>query len=262
MKNVLLIAASDPGGGAGIEADIKTLTAHRVNALTAMTAITHQDSAKVHDVKRTAPEDFARVLDILLHDRKIDGIKTGALVTSEHVNALAGFLKSLGPLPILVVDPVMVSTSGARLLDSEAVHVFCESLLPFATLITPNIPEAEFLTGTSVNDRQTVEAAARKLISMGARACLIKGGHMKGESFDVCFDGAEFTYFANTLVDREFHGTGCALASALTARLVEGAGLGEAVRLARSYLHLAMEEASPGKGRSWLPDLTVKPPDD
>ncbi len=262
MKNVLVVAASDPSGGAGIEADIKALTAHRVNALTAMTAITHQDSEKVHDVKAVGPEDFARILEIILHDRKIDGIKTGALATSEHVKALTRFLKELGPLPVVVLDPVMVSSSGARLLDSEAVHVLRESLLPLATLVTPNVPEAEVLTGISIEDIQTVEAAARKLMSLGPRACLIKGGHMKGESFDVCFNGAEFTYFDNQLLDREFHGTGCALASALTARLVQGFSINEAVLLARSYLQLAIKEASPGKGRSWLPDLTVNPPID
>ncbi len=260
MKNVLVIAASDPSGGAGIEADIKVLTAHHVNAVTAMTALTLQDSAIVHAVLNIHHGEFSRILDIIRADRKLDGIKTGALATAEHVKAVIKFIEVLDPRPIVVIDPVLVSTSGARLLDSEAVSIFRDSLVPLATLVTPNLAEAQALTGMEMKDIDSLKKAARMLVSAGADACLIKGGHMRGDSFDLLFYKGEFTSYTNRLYEREFHGTGCALASALVARLVQGFGIKESVMLSRSYLALAMSRAFPGKGDSWLLDLTVRPP--
>ncbi|MFO8055821.1 MAG: bifunctional hydroxymethylpyrimidine kinase/phosphomethylpyrimidine kinase [bacterium] len=261
MKKVLVIAASDPCGGAGVEADVKVLTAHHVNALTAISALTFQDSEKVHGVKAVHPDDFRRVLEVVRDDRKLDGVKIGALAGAEHVQAVVDFIQALHPRPFVVLDPVLIATSGAALLAEEALPVLRDSLLPLADVITPNLAEARALSGVEIKDQEKMKDACLRLVSHGASASLITGGHLKGDSFDLLFHEGEFIRFPNRLIDREFHGTGCALASAIASRLAQGFELVESIRLARAFLELAMAGAVPGKGSSWLLDLTVTPKD-
>jgi hydroxymethylpyrimidine/phosphomethylpyrimidine kinase len=256
-KSVLTIAASDPSGGAGIEADLKVFTAHQVFGLTAITAITLQDSGGVRGVTNLDPDDFRRTLEILRNDQPIAAIKIGALATLPHLQAVHDFLANLKPLPPVVFDPVFRATSGAWLCSMDAVKKVPELLFPFLKLITPNLPESGILAGSPVRDRQAMRQAAQAIVARGPQAALVKGGHVPTDSFDVlCYKG-EITEWPNDRLPHEFHGTGCVLASAITARLALGLDLVPAIQAARDYLRLAMQRARPGSGDAYLLDFPI-----
>lgn len=252
--NVLVIAASDPSGGAGVEADIKVLCAHGVNALTAVTAITVQDSRGVRAVQATPVKVFRRILRGLAEDQAIAGVKIGALITEGHVQAVWDFLAGLSPLTPVVLDPVMKATSGPRLLSARAEKLI-PSLFPFLALVTPNLPEAQVLTKRPVHDLQGMRAAGLRLCELGAAAALCKGGHLETASRDVLCAQGQFTEWPNRRLPRSFHGTGCVLASAIAARLAQGAELVPAITQSRAYLRLCMKSARPGRGHSFLLDF-------
>jgi len=254
-KFALTIASSDPSGGAGIEADLKVFSAHRVSGLTAITAITLQDSRAVRDTWPVDAEVFRRVLEVLRYDHPIAAIKIGALATLAHVEATADFLAGFDPRPPVVLDPVFRASSGAWLLEQRAVPKFADLLFPYATLVTPNAREAEILTKNGVATRETMNDAAEALCFLGAEATLVKGGHVPNDSHDVlCYRG-KITDWKNDLIPHEFHGTGCVLSSAITARLAQGAELTEAGTMARQYLRVAMSRATPGRGEAYVLDF-------
>lgn len=255
MLRALTIAASDPSGGAGIEADIKTFTAHGVFGLTAITALTLQDTAGVHGIEPTPPMAFRRTLQLLAADQPIAAIKIGALASTEHLAVAVDFLTGLSSRPPVVLDPVLVSTSGRALFPLAAIGLLRERLLPLATLVTPNLPEAELLTGRIVRTVDDLEAAALELRKLGAQAALVKGGHLVGEPLDVLAHAGGIAHFPGERRPREYHGTGCVLASAITARLARGDELAAAVGGARGFLESCMAGAEQGKGGAWVMDF-------
>jgi hydroxymethylpyrimidine/phosphomethylpyrimidine kinase len=244
---VLVIAGSDSGGGAGIQADIKTIAALGGYAATAITALTAQDTLGVHEVLAVPPEFVARQIAVVLGDIGADAVKTGMLGDAATIAAVCDALA--GCTAPLVVDPVMVAKGGARLLDPGAIAALIARLLPRAALLTPNLPEAEALTGFAVNDLASMHRAAGALLRLGARAVLLKGGHLSGETLTDLLATSVGTeaFTASRIASRHTHGTGCTLASAVATGLGQGRAQREAVVLARAYVRAAIA-AAPGYG--------------
>jgi hydroxymethylpyrimidine/phosphomethylpyrimidine kinase len=251
---VLVVAGSDSGAGAGIQADIKTIAALGGYATTAITALTAQNTLGVQAVM-AVPVDFVRrQMEAVLDDIGADCIKTGMLHDGAILGAVAEFIESRASNIPLVVDPVLISTSGTRLLDADAVDMLKRRLLPRATVLTPNVPEAEALTGTTLHDLDGMKRAATMLLGLGARHVLLKGGHVAGPMVqDVfCGDGEMIVIESPRIETRHTHGTGCTLASAIAAGLAQGMTPLESARRARHYLTEAIRSA-PGLGRGHGP---------
>jgi len=249
MRNALSIAGSDSCGGAGIQADLKTFAAHAVYGLSVITAVTAQNTCGVFAVQDITPKVIMAQLDAIYSDIPVQAVKVGMVSRRETIMALAEALPRYRPVN-LVIDPVMVSKSGYHLLQSEARGALIAMLLPLADLVTPNIPEAEEIVGHRITSLPEMEAAARHIVSLGARAALVKGGHLAGDAVDVLFDGEELSHFSSPRIfSKNSHGTGCTLSAAIAAQLARGATLKEAIRLAKAYISLAIEHAFPlGKG--------------
>jgi hydroxymethylpyrimidine/phosphomethylpyrimidine kinase len=246
---VLIVAGSDSGGGAGIQADIKTVTALNGYAATAITALTAQNTQGVFDVVSVEPAFIQQQMRVVLADIGADCIKIGMLHTSKVIEAVAEVLKEAAPNVPLVVDPVMIAKGGALLLDPTANATLMRYLIPLATVLTPNIPEAEILVGHAVEGAGALELMARELLALGSQAVLLKGGHLSGDVVTdilVWTDGAE-TYSSPRSDSRHTHGTGCTLASALATGIAQGQPLPQAVRKARAYVQEAIRTA-PGFG--------------
>jgi hydroxymethylpyrimidine/phosphomethylpyrimidine kinase len=246
---VLIIAGSDSGGGAGIQADIKTVTALGGYAATAVTAITVQNTLGVFGV-HAIPLDIVREqIRVVMEDIGADALKTGMLGTIETVETVAEAIDAYARSVPLVVDPVMIAKGGHPLLEARAQDTVRSLMLPRAALVTPNAPEAEALTGLSVHDLDGQKRAAEELLALGAKAALVKGGHVAGVMVsDVLATEAGLTVFESPRIEtRATHGTGCTLASAIAAKLSQGVPLVEAVRAAREYLMEAIRRA-PGFG--------------
>ncbi|MEP4164993.1 bifunctional hydroxymethylpyrimidine kinase/phosphomethylpyrimidine kinase [Maricaulis sp.] len=246
---VLVIAGSDSGGGAGIQADIKAISAMGGYAATAITAITVQNTlgvSAIHPVPLAIVEGQIRAV---LDDIGADVVKTGMLATVEIVELVAAALEAADPALPLVLDPVMIATSGDRLVDDGTEAAIRERLVPLATLVTPNAAEAARLTGLTVEDVQGQLAAAEALVGMGAKAALVKGGHLAGDAVtDVLVSTRGMELMERPRIrTKHTHGTGCTLASAIAARMAGGEPLPEAVRKAGDYLHEAIRRA-PGFG--------------
>jgi hydroxymethylpyrimidine kinase/phosphomethylpyrimidine kinase len=244
----MTIAGSDPSGGAGLQADLKTFAAYRVHGFSVITAVIAQNSARVSSVASVAAAMVAEQIATLAAERIPDALKTGALANAEVVEAVAKAIEEF-KLPAPVVDPVLIASSGARLLDEEGEGALRSRLLPIARVITPNIPEAEALGGIEIDGPAAMRAAARALRRLGARAVVIKGGHGfaggKGASessvIDLLFDGRSFVEFAARRIGGGgAHGTGCAFSAAITARLACGDDLEAAVRKAKAYVTRAL----------------------
>jgi hydroxymethylpyrimidine/phosphomethylpyrimidine kinase len=253
-KRLLIIAGSDSSGGAGIQADIKTAAAFGVYAMTAITAVTAQNTKGVTAVHAIPAEVVRRQIVACLEDIGADAIKTGMLANAAIVKVVAETLEKYARKIPLVVDPVMVATSGAPLLKREAVATLKKRLLPLATLVTPNIPEARRLAGLRGTDRASLHRAAVRLREMGAAAALIKGGHGNKAMLDDLFlwQGGEDILAFPRLKTRHTHGTGCTLASAIAASLALGWALPLAVARAREYVQAAIADA-PGFGHGHGP---------
>lgn len=251
---VLIVAGSDSGGGAGIQADIKTVTALGGFAMTAITALTAQNTLGVSGILGIEPSFIRQQMRACLDDLGADAVKTGMLHAPEVIEAVAAELEASAPGLPLVVDPVMVAQSGASLVEDAAVEAILSLLLPRATLLTPNTPEAARLTGLTVEDRQAQIAAGEQLVALGAKAVLVKGGHLGGDPLvDVLCTAEGHVELASSRVDtQETHGTGCTLASAIATGLAQGLELEASVRRAQAYLHKALETA-PGYGRGQGP---------
>lgn len=239
-KTALTIAGSDSSGGAGIQADIKTMMANGVYAMSAVTALTAQNTQCVAAVLNVTPEFLAQELDCVFDDIFPDAVKTGMLSSAELVRVTAAKLKEYRAKNI-VVDPVMISTSGSRLLDEEAVGVMKEELFPLAALVTPNIPEAEVLSGKKISTAEDMAAAAELISRNYKTSVLLKGGHSIADANDLLYrNGSGIWIEGQRIENPNTHGTGCALSSAIAAGLAKGYGLEEAVRQAKNYLSDAL----------------------
>jgi hydroxymethylpyrimidine/phosphomethylpyrimidine kinase len=249
MRIAMTIAGSDSGGGAGIQADLKTFAAHRVHGTSAITAVTAQNSSEVRAWVALEPRMVVAQIEAVAEDMPVAAVKTGMLASAEIVTAVADTLARLG-LPGPVVDPVMVAKSGDRLLDRDCERAYLSRLMPLAVLVTPNLPEAEALLGRSVRSLDDMRLAARDLCALGARAVVVKGGHLEGEAVDVYFDGERLEELRAPRIDTPHtHGTGCTFSAAIAARLALGDDLLTAVRGAKEYLTEAIRRAYPvGRG--------------
>lgn len=242
MKKALTIAGSDSCGGAGIQADIKTMTMNGVYAMSAVTALTAQNTTGVTGILEVTPEFLRKQLDAVFEDIFPDAVKIGMVSSSALIETIADTLQHYGAKNI-VVDPVMVATSGARLIEESAIQTLISRLLPIAAVITPNIPEAEILADMSIRNEADMEKAARVLFERYGCAALVKGGHRVNDANDVlCGAGeAEPVWFAGRRIDNpNTHGTGCTLSSAIASNLAKGYDLTESVRRAKEYLSGAL----------------------
>jgi len=242
IAKALTIAGSDSGGGAGIQADLKTFSAFRVFGMSVITAVTAQNSMGVQGVENLPPAFVAQQLRSVLSDFGADAAKCGMLSTAPIIEAVAAELRQQ-PIAKLVVDPVMVAKSGDALLRPDARLALIEKILPLALLVTPNLPEAEALAGIPVESRSDMEEAARRIHGLGSRYVLVKGGHLKGDALDLLWNGREFTAFSTPRIDsKNTHGTGCTFSAAIAAELARGQALGDAVRASKAYVTKAIRE--------------------
>ncbi|HEV8693090.1 MAG TPA: bifunctional hydroxymethylpyrimidine kinase/phosphomethylpyrimidine kinase [Lysobacter sp.] len=239
--SAMTIAGSDSGGGAGIQADLKTFAAHRVHGLSAIAALTAQHTRGVTAVEVPSVSFLRAQIDACFDDFNIGAVKLGMLARTDVIHAVADALERHCP-PHIVLDPVMVATSGVRLLETDALDALRTRLLPLATLVTPNLPEAELLLGTPITDQAAMREACMTLRQRGARAVLLKGGHLAGDGdvVDLLADADGITAMSHPRLTLEAHGTGCTLASAVAANLCRGHVLAEACRAAADYVHAAL----------------------
>jgi len=260
LPRVLTIAGSDSSGGAGIQADLKTFTVFRVYGMTAITALTAQNTCGVSGIVPMSGEFVRQQIDAVVSDVGVDAAKTGMLATRAIVVAVAAAVRAHRIAP-LVVDPVMVAQSGARLLDADAGAALLGELVPLATVVTPNLSEAEALLGMRVTSLADMHEAARRLVAIGAAAALVKGGHLEGgEAVDVLYDGrVAHELRAARLPTRHTHGTGCMTAAALAAGLARGLPLLDAAREAKRFIGTALAGAlalgtgnGPANPLAWL----------
>ena len=246
---VLIVAGSDSGGGAGIQADLRTVSALGGFGMTAITALTAQNTLGVFGVHSVPPDFVAQQMRVVLNDIGADAIKIGMLGSAEIAKVVADVLNTIDPIP-LVLDPVMISTSGSALLDAQGATAMKDRLIPKSLLLTPNLREAEALTGLTVDTLSAMEKAADRLLGLGARNVLIKGGHLTGdELIDLLVGQDGRTEFRHPRIDTcHTHGTGCTLASAVATGLARGLALRDAVDVAHAYVQKAIRNA-PGLGR-------------
>ena len=243
MKVALTIAGSDSGGGAGIQADLRTFAAHGLHGASAITAVTAQNSVRVTDYVALEPRMVVAQIEAVTSDMAVATAKTGMLANRGIIEAVA-VVAAGWRIPFLVVDPVMVAKGGDRLLDRDAEQAYVERLFPLATVLTPNLPEAEALLQRPVRTLDDMKAAARELHRRGVRAVVVKGGHLPGDATDVFFDGARLEELRAPRIDTaNTHGTGCTYASAIASRLALGEELLEAVRGAKAYLTEAIRRS-------------------
>lgn len=249
MKNVLTIAGSDSSGGAGIQADIKTFSALGTFGMSVITAVTAQNTQGVFAVQDITPNIIAMQIDAIFDDIEVNAVKIGMVSQIETIKIIAEKLNKYKPSNI-VVDPVMISKSGYHLLNPEAKRTLINELIPLSSIITPNIPEAEVITGLKISNIDDMKNAAKIIFNMGPKVVLIKGGHLENDSTDVLFDGIKFYYLnARRILTKNTHGTGCTLSSAIAANLAKGYIMLNAVETAKEYITIAIEHSlSIGKG--------------
>jgi len=241
MRTALTIAGSDSCGGAGIQADIKTMTANGVYAMSAVTALTAQNTTGVIGIMESSPEFLKAQLDEIFTDIRPDAVKTGMVASIGLIEVIAERLKFYAADNI-VVDPVMVATSGAKLISDDAVESLKEKLLPIASVITPNIPESEVLSGMKISSEEDMEKSARMISELYGCAVLCKGGHSLSDANDFLFVNGKGEWFHGRRIDNHnTHGTGCTLSSAIASNLAKGYGMNEAVGRAKEYLSGALE---------------------
>lgn len=245
MHIALTIAGSDSSGGAGIQADLKSFAAQGVFGASVLTALTAQNTLGVQSVHQVPPEFIAAQIDAVCEDMNVHGAKTGMLASDEIVHTVALKVQQWN-LGNLVVDPVMVAKSGSVLLAADAIHALREELLPLALVVTPNIPEAGVLCERRLDaeSETDLKAAAREIFNMGSRYVLLKGGHRQGDATDILFDGKNFEMFTAPRIEtKHTHGTGCTLSAAIAAQLALGKSVPDAVKIAKTYLTAAINQA-------------------
>jgi hydroxymethylpyrimidine/phosphomethylpyrimidine kinase len=250
MRVALTIAGSDSSGGAGIQADLKTFQAHGVFGMSAVTAVTVQNTQKVYDIQEINPKIVHDQITCLFDDIEIHAVKIGMVSSIELIQAIAKALGSVKP-PAVVLDPVMISKSGFHLLKEDARDALIRYLFPLAQVVTPNIYEAQTLIGHNIHNVEDMKSTARGILKLGAKKVVVKGGHFgKEQATDILYDGREFITLQSHRVDtKNTHGTGCTFSSAIAANIALGKPFFEAVALAKTYITGAIEHAlSIGKG--------------
>ena len=249
MKTALTIAGSDSGGGAGIQADIKTMTMNGVFAMSAITALTAQNTTGVRAVLESTPDFLKQQLDAVFEDIFPDAVKIGMIPSSELICVVAERLRFFNAKQI-VVDPVMVATSGSALMKKNAIETLTGELLPLATLVTPNIPEAETLTGRSIKTKEDMLLAAKQMGENFGCSVLLKGGHSVNDANDLLYENGEIRWFEGKRIDNpNTHGTGCTLSSAIASNLAKGFSLADSVKIAKDYISDALSaQLNLGKG--------------
>jgi hydroxymethylpyrimidine/phosphomethylpyrimidine kinase len=256
----LTIAGSDSGGGAGIQADLKTFASLDVYGLSVVTAVTAQNTVEVAAIAEVPEEVVIAQIDAVLQDIGADALKTGMLSSTAIIQNTADRLEAWG-VPYLVVDPVMVSKSGAPLLQPDAVEALKKDLLPLANVVTPNVPEAEVLANRAIRTAEDAHEAARAIHALGPEVVIIKGGHMEGPAVDLVFTGEELIPIEGDRIEtKNTHGTGCTYSAAITAFLAMGIDVMESIRLAKRYIENALRHSySIGEGHSPVNHLAPLP---
>lgn len=249
MKKVLSIAGSDCSGGAGIQADLKTFSAHGVFGMSVIVSVVAENTSRVIDIQDITPDMIGKQIDAVFEDIGTDAVKIGMLSSAECMESVAEKMGQYRPENI-VIDPVMYAKNGCPLMDRKAVSTLLEKIIPLADILTPNIPEAEKIADIKIVSIKDVEKAARRIYDMGAKAVVIKGGHAAGNALDILFDGKKFIYFDAARIDtKNTHGTGCTFSSAIASCLAKGMNTREAVEKAKAYVTTAIAHSlSIGKG--------------
>lgn len=251
LPKAMTIAGSDSGGGAGIQADLKTFSALGVYGTSVLTAVTAQNTVEVAAIAEVPDEVVIAQIDTVAEDIGADAVKTGMLVNRSIIQNVADRLEAWG-IPWLVVDPVMVSKSGASLLNPNAIAALKQELLPLASIVTPNIPEAEIIADMAISSDEDMREAAKRIHAFGPGIVIVKGGHLKGPAVDLVYDGSAFLPIEGERIDtRNTHGTGCTFSAAITAFLARGLPPLESIQLAKRYLDAALRNSvSIGEGHS------------
>ena len=245
MKTALTIAGSDCSGGAGVQADLKTMSALGVFGMSVIVSVVAENTALVLSIEDISPKVIADQIDAVFEDIPPDAVKVGMLSTPACMEAVAAGLKKYRPRHV-VIDPVMYAKNGSPLMQESAISALRSTVLPLATLLTPNIPEAEKLAGMEISSEADMREAARRIQALGPQNVLVKGGHAQGEARDILLCGEDFHVFASRRIPtKNTHGTGCTLSSAIAAYLARGEALPEAVRKAKEYVTGAIEHALP-----------------
>ena len=240
LKTALTIAGSDCSGGAGIQADIKTMTVNGVYAMSAITALTAQNTTGVQSIMEVTPQFLGEQLDMIFRDIFPDAVKIGMVSSAGLITVIVKKLKEYNAKNI-VVDPVMIATSGSSLIKTDAVTALAKELLPIAAMVTPNIPEAEILSGTAIRNEADMETAAEKIYQNYNCSVLVKGGHSISDANDLLYDGNSVTWFRGRRINNpNTHGTGCTLSSAIAANLARGCNPAESVRYSKEYISSAL----------------------
>lgn len=249
MMNLLTIAGSDSSGGAGIQADIKTFSAHGAFGMSVITAVTAQNTCGVTAVQNMDEDIIRKQIDAVFEDINVHGVKIGMVSEANIICCIAERLRFYKP-NLIVLDPVMISKSGYNLLAPNACEALCNELLPLATLVTPNLPEAAIMCGFEVKDKDDMLKAAERIHLMGARNVLVKGGHLEESADDLLYDGKEATWFTGKKINtKNTHGTGCTLSSSLLSNLARGMDIKQTVSTSKVYITNAIANAIPlGRG--------------
>ena len=249
MRTALTIAGSDSSGGAGIQADIKTMTMNGVYAMSAITALTAQNTVGVRSIMESTPEFLKDQIDAVFEDIRPNAVKIGMVSSAELIEVITERL-SYYKAENVVVDPVMVATSGSELMKTSAVSALTKKLLPLATLVTPNIPEAQVLSGLSIESREDMLSAAKQIGDTYGCAVLLKGGHSINDANDLLYSNREYRWFCGKRIDNpNTHGTGCTLSSAIASNLAKGFDLAESVQRAKEYIsYILSAQLDLGKG--------------
>ncbi len=250
MYKALSIAGSDCSGGAGIQADLKTFSANGVFGMSVITAVTAQNTQGVFGIQDINEDMIIDQIRAIFDDIKVDAIKIGMVSKIESIKAIAKSLREIKDIPKIVLDPVMVSKSGFKLLSEDAKDTLIKELFPITTLITPNLPEAEEILGVEIKNTEDMKKAAINLKKLGPKAVLVKGGHLEDDATDILYDGEKFIYLKQKRINsKNTHGTGCTLSSAIAANIAKGMNIEDAVREAKRYVTVAIEHGIElGKG--------------
>lgn len=249
MKKVLTIAGSDCSGGAGIQADLKTFSAHGVFGMSVIVSIVAENTSRVISIQDITPDMIAKQIDAVFEDIEVDAVKVGMLSTPDCMKAVAEKLAQYKPQSV-VIDPVMYAKNGCPLMNPEAIDTLVDTIIPLADVLTPNIPEAEKIAHMQISTVDDMETSAMKIYRMGCKAVVIKGGHFGGSALDVLYDGNKIFRFDTARINtKNTHGTGCTFSAAVASQLAKGVCVSEAVRQAKAYVTMAIKHSLDiGKG--------------
>lgn len=249
MKKILTIAGSDCSGGAGIQADLKTFSAHGLFGMSVIVSVVAENTSRVIDIQNVTPDMIEKQIDAIFEDIEVNAVKVGMLSSPECMEVLAKKLREYKPENI-IIDPVMYAKNGCPLMDPNSIDTLIKVVIPCADMLTPNIPETEKIAKVEIHSLADMESAARKIHEMGCKYVMVKGGHLEGEAVDVLFDGEKIHHFTTKRIHtKNTHGTGCTFSSAIASNLANGFSVVEAVERAKKYITMAIEHSlNIGKG--------------